>query len=146
MDQQAEPSGQVERRLRVELGQLRLFAKAIGENDPIYFDEAAAKVAGLPAPLAPPTFAYSLGALAFGPETWSNDLGIDPSRLLHGEQSFEHLRPIYAYDEILLRRRVVDRYEKKGGRLEFVVVDTDALNGLGALCVRSRMTGVIKHP
>lgn len=33
----------------VETGQLRLFAKATGETNPIYFDEAAAKAAGHPA-------------------------------------------------------------------------------------------------
>ena len=145
MEEKAAPSGQIERTLRVELGQLKLFAKAVGESDPIYFDEAAANAAGFPAPLAPPTFVYSLGVLAFGPETWIDDLGIDPSRLLHGEQRFEHFQNIYARDDILLRRRLVDRYDKKGGRLEFVVVDTDALNRLGELCVRSRMIGVIQR-
>src|SRR3546814_8481365 len=62
------------RKIRVEPGQLRLFAKAIGETNQIYFDQAAAESAGLRAPLAPPTFAYSLGVLAFGSESWSEDL------------------------------------------------------------------------
>ncbi len=40
----------------IETGEIRLFCKAIGENDPIYFDEAMAKVRGYPAIPAPLTF------------------------------------------------------------------------------------------
>src|SRR3546814_17130757 len=109
------------RKIRVEPGQLRLFAKAIGETNQIYFDQAAAESAGLRAPLAPPTFAYSLGVLAFGSESWSEDLGIDPARLLHGEQAFEYFQPIHAEAELSLQRKVVDRYEKMGGKISFVI-------------------------
>jgi acyl dehydratase len=144
MDQDVEALRHSQRQIRVELGQLKLFAKAIGETNPVYFDPVAAAAAGLPGPLAPPTFTYALGALAFGAETWSNELGVDPARLLHGEQTFEYFRPIYADDEIVLQRRVVDRYDKKEGKLSFVVVDTEAFNQRHELCVRSRMVGVIK--
>lgn len=144
MEREAEAKGWSQRRIRVEPGQLRLFAKAIGETNPIYFDKAAAEAAGLPAPIAPPTFSYSLGVLAFGSESWSDELGIDPARLLHAEQAFEHFHPIHAEDELLLRRRVVDQYEKKGGKLSFVVVETELTNQRGELCVRARMVGVIQ--
>ncbi len=40
----------------VERGRLRFFAKAIGESNPIYTDEEAAKAAGYRALPAPPTF------------------------------------------------------------------------------------------
>ena len=43
------------RTIDVEKGQLRFFAKATGETNPIYFDEAAAQAAGHPAIPAPPT-------------------------------------------------------------------------------------------
>src|SRR3546814_15998143 len=111
----------------------------MGETSQIDFDQAAAESAGLRAPLAPPTFAYSLGVLAFGSESWSKDLGIDPARLLHGEQAFEYFQPIHAEDELSLQRKVVDRYEKKGGKLSFVVVETEITNQRNELCVRSRM-------
>ena len=42
--------------VEVEKGRLRFFAKAIGETDPVYFDEKAAKAAGHPGLLVPPTF------------------------------------------------------------------------------------------
>src|SRR3546814_6738595 len=48
------------RHIDVEKGQLKFFAHATGETNPIYFDEAAACAAGHPALPAPPTFAFSL--------------------------------------------------------------------------------------
>src|SRR3546814_7754514 len=80
------------RKIRVEPGQMRLFAKAIGETNQIYFDQAAAESAGLRAPLAPPKSDYSLGGLSLGSESWSEDLGIDTARLLHGEQTYQYVQ------------------------------------------------------
>ena len=40
----------------LEKGRLRFFAKATGNADPVYSDEAAAKAAGYPSPPAPPHF------------------------------------------------------------------------------------------
>ena len=72
---------------RVEAGALRFFAKAIGQTDPIYVDEAAAREAGHPALPLPPTYLLSLQILQ--PSTaWRQQLGIVPQRVLHGEQSF----------------------------------------------------------
>ena len=44
----------------VEKGRLKFFAKAIGETNPIYMDEAAALQAGYKALPAPPTFTMAL--------------------------------------------------------------------------------------
>ena len=46
----------------VEAGKIRLFCKAIGEEDSIYTDEAAAKAAGYRGITAPPTFLRALQA------------------------------------------------------------------------------------
>jgi len=45
---------------KIEKGQLWFFAKAIGETNPIFTDEVAAKAAGYPALPAPPTYGFSL--------------------------------------------------------------------------------------
>jgi hypothetical protein len=44
----------------VEKGRLKFFAKAIGQTDPVYSDEAAAKAAGHPSLPVPPTFLFCL--------------------------------------------------------------------------------------
>ena len=40
----------------IEKQRVRFFSKAIGQTDPVYFDEDIAKENGFPSLLAPPTF------------------------------------------------------------------------------------------
>lgn len=133
------------RHVEVEAGQLRFFAKAVGETDPVYLDEDAARAAGHPALPAPPTFAFTLNQLAPAPSNWMAEMGISIADVLHGEQGFEHLTQIYAGDRITLTGRVADIYEKKGGALEFVVMEIDARNQDDQLCVRQRMVTVVQR-
>ncbi len=51
-------------------------------------------------------------------------MGIRPSRVLHGEQSFIYHRMAYAGDTLRFESRIADIYEKKGGALDFVVRET----------------------
>ena len=109
------------REIVVEQGQLKLFAKAILETNPIYFDEAAAKAAGHPNILAPPTFGNCLKLLAPSQELNYESLGIDYKNLLHAEEKIEYFQSFYAGDRLTLTAEVTDMYEKKGGALEFLV-------------------------
>src|ERR1700722_19212787 len=52
----------------VEKGRLRFFAKATGQKDAIYVDEAAARAAGFPTLPAPPTFFFCLESEV--PDPW----------------------------------------------------------------------------
>ena len=72
----------------VEKGRLRFFAKAIGETDPVYTDEAAARAAGHPGLPVPPTFLFCLEMESPDPAAIRNLLGMDYRKLLHGEQGF----------------------------------------------------------
>ena len=128
----------------VEQGFLRLFAEAIGEEDSIYSDEAAAQAAGYRSTLAPPTYVSCLQGLA--PTSWpaADLLGFDKARALHGEQAFDYLAPICAGDRLTLRERVVDLFDKKGGQLNFVVTETEVRNEAGSLVARSRETIVVR--
>ncbi|GGC59308.1 MaoC family dehydratase N-terminal domain-containing protein [Chelatococcus reniformis] len=119
------------RAVEVEKGQLRFFANATGETNPIYFDETAAKAAGHPTLPAPPTFLFCLASLAPDTENVLGKLGVGIGRILHGEQRFTPAKAIYAGDTITLTTRVADMYEKKGGALDFIVQDTDATNQNG---------------
>ena len=79
---------------------IREFASAIGDENPAYHDVAAARALGYRDLVAPPTFAIvvtmkSDAALLFDP-----DLGLDFSRVVHGEQHFSYARPIVAGDEL----------------------------------------------
>lgn len=134
-----------ERFADVEKGQLRLFAKATGERNPIYFDEEAAKAAGYPAMPAPPTFAFCLASLA--PQTGGSlrDMNVPIEKVLHGEQHFTYHRPIFAGDRIRIKSKVLDIYDKKGGALEFVVTETTSRNQKDELCVSSRTIAVVRN-
>lgn len=113
-----------QREIVVEHGQLKLFAKAIQETNPIYFDQAAAQAAGHRDILAPPTFGNCLKLLAPSKDLSYESLGIDYKKLLHAEEKIDSLLPIYAGDRLTLTTEVIDMYEKKGGALEFLVMRT----------------------
>jgi acyl dehydratase len=117
-------------RAAAEAGRLRFFAKAIGETNPVYFDESAARDAGHPNLPLPPTFLFSLEFEQ--PDTsWRDEIGIELPRILHGEQQFTYHRLAYAGDVLLFESRIADIYDKKGGALEFVVRETRVTNQKG---------------
>ena len=116
--------------VNAEAGQLRFFAKATGETNPIYFDEQAARDAGHPNLPLPPTFLFSL-EFQIPSNAWRDELGIVTARILHGEQSFRYHRMAYAGDTLRFEVRIADIYDKKGGALEFVVRETRVTNQHG---------------
>jgi len=132
--------------LDVEPFQLRLFAKAIGETNPIYFDEKAAIAAGHRNILAPPTFTQclSFGNTADPFASWG-EMGIDIARVLHGEQKFEYTAPIYAGDTITMEATITDIYDKKEGAMEFMVTETLCTNQHGEVVVKMTSTLIQRH-
>lgn len=107
----------------IEKGRLRLFAKAIGETDPIYSDEAAAQAAGYRSIPMPPTFLFCLEMEQPDPYRWFRDMGIPLPRALHGGQSFRYHRTACAGEVMTFGSEIVDIYDKKRGELEFIVQD-----------------------
>ena len=112
----------------VEKGRIRQFADAIGDDNPIYRDEAAARAAGYRAIPAPPTFGYVAIMDADQAFTVLRDLDADISRSLHGEQWFTYRAPIHAGDTLSGRQRIADIFDKKDGALEFVVTEVSLVN------------------
>jgi acyl dehydratase len=84
----------------VGIEKIREFADAIGDPSPAYRDRDAAKAFGHPDVIAPPTFAFVLTFRASRALVDDPELGIDYSRVVHGEQRFEHARPIRAGDAL----------------------------------------------
>lgn len=114
----------------IERGRLRLFAKAIGETDPVYTDVDAARRAGHPDLPVPPSFLGNAIELDIpNPLDWLLALGVDTTSTLHGEQSFVYHAMVHAGDSLVLHRKIADVYTKKGGALEFVVKQTDIKRG-----------------
>jgi acyl dehydratase len=129
----------------VEAGRLRFFAKATGQTDPAYLDEAAARDAGHPGLPVPPTFFFCLEMEQPNPAAMRELLGIDYRRILHGEQRFDYHAMAYAGDRLTFEPRIADIYDKKGGALEFVVRETRVTNQRGEPVAQLRTVTVVRH-
>ena len=130
----------------VELSQLRLFCQAIGETDPVFFDVDAARAAGHARIPTPPTYPQTLLNLSpFKQDLVLDVIQADLARMLHGEQAFEHHHPIRVGDTLRLRQEVVDIYDKKGGALEFIVLETVARNQDDIVCATLKSVAVIRN-
>jgi acyl dehydratase len=127
-------------RMRVEFGKIREFARAIKDDDPIYFDEEhARRVAGGVMP--PPTFTMTQGFWDDG--QGRIDLGMDLRRVLHGGQEFEYVKPVYAGDVLTAQGKLTEVYRKpgkRGGEMTFAVLETSYTNQRGEVVMFSRST------
>ncbi|MET8586774.1 MaoC family dehydratase N-terminal domain-containing protein [Streptomyces collinus] len=79
---------------------IREFAEAVGESNPAYTDPDAAKAYGHSDVIAPPTFVFSITFRAAGQVIEDPQLGLDYSRVVHGDQKFAYVRPVRAGDRL----------------------------------------------
>lgn len=80
---------------------VREFASAIGDSNPAYHDVSAARALGYADVVAPPTFAFAVAYAGSSQAAMDPELGLDYSRVVHGEQRFEYARPIVAGDSLV---------------------------------------------
>jgi acyl dehydratase len=130
--------------LTIEKGRLAFFARAIGESDPIYTDDEAARAAGYPAVPAPPTFLVAGELDADTVRIALVEIGVDISRILHGEQHFTYYAPICAGDTVRFESTFSDIYGKRNGALEFIVKETTVTNQHGAKVADMRSVIVVR--
>ncbi|MGW7416570.1 FAS1-like dehydratase domain-containing protein [Streptomyces sp. NPDC054863] len=79
---------------------IREFAEAVGDSNPAYTDQEAAKALGHPDVIAPPTFVFAITFKAAGLVIEDPQLGLDYSRVVHGDQKFTYSRPVRAGDRL----------------------------------------------
>ncbi len=84
----------------VGVEKIREFAAAIGDDSGACHDRSAAIAAGYQDLVAPATFAIVVTARAQEAVIFDPELGLDFSRVVHGDQRFVHHRPIVAGDEL----------------------------------------------
>jgi acyl dehydratase len=87
---------------------IKEFAAAIGDHTPIYRDLEAARSAGHPDVLAPPTFPIVFSLSGAGEALADPELGLNFAMVVHGEQRFEFTRPVYAGDELLCTSTITE--------------------------------------
>jgi acyl dehydratase len=96
---------------------IREFADALGDPNPVYRSQPAAKELGYEDVIAPPTFAIVLTMKAGHQVIMDPELGVDYSRVVHGEQRFVHVRPIRAGDLLQVVVTVADVRSAAGNDL-----------------------------
>ncbi len=105
------------------------FADAIGEHSELCRSAAAARAAGYPDVIAPPTFAIVISMKSAAVAQSDPGLGLDYSMVVHGEQAFTHERPLHAGDVVVATTTIES--VKKAGSLSMLVTSTsiDTVSG-----------------
>jgi acyl dehydratase len=140
------------------------FAAALGETNPIYWDERYAKATPLGEVIAPPTFAVASAhwnpnhALRGVRQIPSAPAGKEPRvsesagdgasllRVLHGEQRFVYHQPIRVGMRLRVATRAGKTWEKegkRGGKLRFSETITEYRDESGALVVTATSVGIV---
>lgn len=134
--------------IEVERGKIRELALAIGDDNPIYQSKEAAQATGYPDvplyPTSPTTFAF-----------WGNtrmvsqlsSLGINVMRILHGEEEYEYLAPIYPGDTLTGVMKLVDAKtrQSQGATLDILTIEVDYTNQHGVLVLKARQVAIVRE-
>ena len=114
------------------------FTAALGSTDPVHTDAEAARAAGHPDVIAPPTFAIVLSLGAGNVVVEDPDVAIDYSRVVHGEQRFTHHRPIRAGDRLVSTASIAAVRTVAGSDMLATRVDVATEDG-EAVCTATSM-------
>ena len=99
---------------RVGREKIREFALAIGEGAPMCRDVDAARAAGHPDVVAPPTFTVTFTLPLITEFLKDPDFGWDYSRMVHADQSITLHRPIHGGDDLVTVIHVEDLKGRAG--------------------------------
>jgi acyl dehydratase len=143
----------------VETSLIRLFAQALGDTNPVYYEETAAgtDAGGV---IAPPTFIQA--SAHWDPDyplrwqtgkPWNGSGPTEGTRVertgggtgLHAEQHYTYHRPVRVGDVLTATTRPGERWEKQGrraGKLVFAETITEFRDQDGELVVTARGVGV----
>lgn len=141
------------------------FAAAIGDTNPIYWDEAYAKATPLGGVIAPPTFGIASahwnpgylfrGVRKIPPKVEdapradapkSGGGGGNLARVLHAEQRFEYKKPLQPGMKLTVSTRPGKSWEKegkRGGTLQFSETVTEYRDERGELVLVATSVGVV---
>jgi acyl dehydratase len=119
---------------------IREFADALSDPDPVYRDPEHARSLGHRDAIAPPTFLTGMSLEACHKVTDDPELGLDWSRVVHGDQKFVYHRPAFAGERLTVEV-IVDSIRSMAGndlltlRAEVRSVDGDPVTTVLTLLV-----------
>jgi len=103
---------------KVDQEKINLFSNAIGDDND-YVKQG----------FASPTFLISIQMGAMEVALFDPELGLDYSKVVHGEQSFEYKKPVKAGDELSFISTIEDIKSKVGN--DFITIRSDVKDALG---------------
>ena len=118
---------------------IREFADAIGDSNPAYRDVEVARALGYPDVIAPPTFPIVLSMRAGAQVVGDPELGLDYSRVVHGEQRFVYARPVRAGDRLTVTVSVESIRSAAGNDLLTIRGDLATVDGEPVLTAYSTL-------
>jgi len=138
-------------RYQVDASKIRELAMALGDDNPIYHDKAAAQAAGYPdivAPLTFPSLFRFWGGTVAGAETRSilQQMGANVLRILHGEEQYEYFGTLHPGDDISGELEIVsiDRKEGSSGAMDMVRTQATYRKQTGDVVAITRATMVVR--
>lgn len=120
---------------------VRQFAAAVGADHPLHHDPVAARAAGFDDVVAPPTFAVVVAQPATDRMMADPEVGLEYSRIVHGEQTFAHHAPIVAGDELNATMTVSSVRSAAGAAMLTLVTEVTTVSG----DARSTVTALLVH-
>ena len=121
---------------------IREFADAIGDTNPVYHDPAAAREAGHPDVIAPPTFLTIINLAAINAIVTDPELGLDYSRMVHGDQGFTYARPVHAGDVLEVTTHIDNIMARAGN--DFISLRADITDAAGEKVCTTRAQLVVR--
>ncbi|GAA1206953.1 MaoC family dehydratase N-terminal domain-containing protein [Prauserella alba] len=127
-----------------EVGRAKIaeFARAIGDDNPLYRDVDAAKAAGHDDVIAPPTFLTVINIRAINEVVEDPELGLDYDRMVHGDQRFVHHRPVRAGDRLQITTHIDDIFVRAGN--DFLSVRAEIATDDGELVCTTHAQLVVR--
>ena len=120
------------------------FAQAINDENPVYFDLGAAQELGYPNLVAPPTFLITIALGESRRALNDPELGLDWSRVVHGDQRFTHARPVVAGD-VLSCLTTIEAIKSVAGN-DFVTMRSDFADHAGLQVASTWSMLVVRGP
>jgi hypothetical protein len=117
----------------VEAPGIRMWARAVGYDDPVFYDEEVARERGFERLPAPPGFLGTPISRPGDPEPGPPIRGLNPAltRSLNGGTEYTHVRPVLAGDRLSATTRIVEVKQRDGsiGRMLLITRETTYRRG-----------------
>src|ERR1700689_3117551 len=121
---------------------IKEYARAVGETNPVHLDHVAAREAGYADVVAPPMFAVVYSAPSVGPLIFDPDIELNFAMMVHGGQEFEWGPLVLAGDEIATTAGLSDISERDGRG--YYVFESISTNQRGEQVCRGTWTNIVR--